>query len=464
MIPSRAEILICGAGIAGVATAYELAVRRGRRGIVLVDAGEPLALTSSRGTEAFRTWWPAPAAAPYADAMVRLIAHSVERLEELAGHDQARFGLSHRGYAFLTARPQRIEAFERTARQAETLGAGRLRRDPATDAAGDRGTADGADLITDPGEIRRRLPWVAPDAAALLHVRRAGWLDSRRLGRWLLARAVERGVTVVRDRMLAIDRDGGRVRAVRLAAGGRVEVGDLVLACGPGTPAAGERLGLDLPLVNRPHGKLVLDDRLGALPRDAPLVIWSDPLRLDWSAEERRRLAADPATAYLLGELPAGVHARPRGEREVLVLWGYGGEAMTLPEDRAGGDPPAWSRFPRFHPLFAEVVLRGLARAVPAFAAYRGQTAEHGTVDGGYYCKAPDNRPLIGPLPVAGAWVVGGLSGFGIMASQGAAGLLADHLAGGSLPAWAPAFHPGRFDDPEYRRKLAGWDPAEGEL
>lgn len=463
MSPSQAEILICGAGIAGVSAAYELAVRRGRRGVVLVDAGEPLALTSSRGTEAYRTWWPAPPTAPYPDAMVRLTRRSVERLEELAAEDAERFGLTRRGYAFLSARSEGGRAFERTAEQAAALGAGSLRRDPGPDET-DRPAA-GGDLVTDPAALRRRLPWVSPDAVALLHVRRAGWLDSLRLGRWLLARAEAAGVTVVRGRMAAVEVRGGRVRTARLAGGQTIETGELVLACGPGSPAAGRLLGLELPLSNRPHGKLTLDDRAAALPRDAPLIIWSDPVRLDWSADERRRLAADPATAYLLDELPAGVHARPRGEREVLVLWSYGGEAMAIDERGTADERGAsWSRFPRFHPLFAEVVVRGLARAVPGFAAYRGHAAEHGTVDGGYYCQAPDNRPLIGPLPVAGAWALAGLSGFGIMTSQGAAELLADHLDGGRLPGWAAAFHPDRFDDAGYRRKLADWDPAEGEL
>jgi glycine/D-amino acid oxidase-like deaminating enzyme len=47
---SRAEVVICGAGMAGIAAAY-LAVRRGVLGVVLVDRGEPLALANSRRTE-----------------------------------------------------------------------------------------------------------------------------------------------------------------------------------------------------------------------------------------------------------------------------------------------------------------------------------------------------------------------------------------------------------------------------
>ena len=37
MAGTSAEVVICGAGIAGVAAAYHLAVRRGVRGVVVVD-------------------------------------------------------------------------------------------------------------------------------------------------------------------------------------------------------------------------------------------------------------------------------------------------------------------------------------------------------------------------------------------------------------------------------------------
>jgi glycine/D-amino acid oxidase-like deaminating enzyme len=60
--------------------------------------------------------------------------------------------------------------------------------------------------------------------------------------------------------------------------------------------------------------------------------------------------------------------------------------------------------------------------------------------------------------------VLGALSGFGIMASQGAAELLAAHLTGAPTPRWAAAFHPARFEDPDYRRRLAEWDPSAAEL
>ena len=71
-------------------------------------------------------------------------------------------------------------------------------------------------------------------------------------------------------------------------------------------------------------------------------------------------------------------------------------------------------------------------------------------VDGGDYAKTPENRPLVGPLPVAGAYVNAPCSGFGIMGACAGGELLAARAGGRVLPDYAAAFQPGRFDDPGY--------------
>ena len=93
---------------------------------------------------------------------------------------------------------------------------------------------------------------------------------------------------------------------------------------------------------------------------------------------------------------------------------------------------------PSFDPDYPEIIIRGLARMIPALSVYCGQGGDV-YVDGGYYCKARDNRPLIGPLPIDGAYVVGALSGYGVMGSQAAGELLAAHVTEISLPDYAPA-------------------------
>ena len=65
------------------------------------------------------------------------------------------------------------------------------------------------------------------------------------------------------------------------------------------------------------------------------------------------------------------------------------------------------------------------------------------SVDGGYYTQTEDNMPLVGPICVGwgeggervnvpGAFMCGGLSGYGIMASHGVGELVAEHVVNGT--------------------------------
>jgi len=74
-----------------------------------------------------------------------------------------------------------------------------------------------------------------------------------------------------------------------------------------------------------------------------------------------------------------------------------------------------------------------------------------------YYTKTRKNRPLVGPMGVDGAYVIGGLSGHGIMSACGAGELLAAHVTGEALPSYAPAFALSRYEDGEYMKQLEGW-------
>src|SRR3954467_6708796 len=95
---STAEIVICGAGMAGLSAAYHLAVRNGVRGVVVVDEREPLTLTSDKGTQGYRNWWPGPD-----DTMLRYVSRSIDLMEEISDETGNLFRLNRRGYLFVTA-------------------------------------------------------------------------------------------------------------------------------------------------------------------------------------------------------------------------------------------------------------------------------------------------------------------------------------------------------------------------
>jgi glycine/D-amino acid oxidase-like deaminating enzyme len=452
MTGTSAEVVICGAGIAGVAAAYHLAVRRGVRGVVLVDERPPLTLTSDKSAECYRNWWPGPG-----DDMVAVMNRSIDLLEELARESGNVFRLNRRGYLFATAEPGRVAAFARAAEEAAALGAGPVRLHATASSHYQPSTPEGfdpllrgTDIITEPSVIRRDYPWLAADTVALLHARRCGWFSGQQLGMYLLERARARGVRLVEGRVERIDTVGGRVRGVDVGApGGTQTIGTqrAVIAAGPLLKDTGRLLGLDLPLFCELHAKIAFNDTLRAMPRGAPMTLWADPMAITWSPEERIDLAASARHRRLVEELPPGAHGRPEGAGEstaVLGIWTYDVEPVE----------PLFP--PAFDPAYQEVVLRGLARMIPAMAPYLDRMPRC-FVDGGYYTKTRENRFLAGPLPVEGAYVIGALSGYGMMASNGAADLLADYIAERPLPPYAPAFRLDRYDDPAYAKLLESW-------
>lgn len=436
--------------MAGVSAAYHLAVRRGVRNIVLVDERPPLSLTSDKSTECYRNWWPGPG-----DAMVSLINRSIDIIEELARESGNIFHLNRRGYLFVTADPARIPVFKAAAEEAAALGAGPVRyhtgspNDPPYQPAppqGFEGQPTGADIITDQNLIRKYFPYLSERTVAVLHARRCGWLSAQQLGMYMLERARERGVKLLQATVTGVDVRDNRVEAVHLD-GQTILTQNLVIAAGPFTKRVAQMVGVDLPIFCERHAKIAFHDHLRLVGREAPLLIWSDPQTLSWSEEERALLAETEETRWLLAELPSGPHLRPEGGQDstvVLILWTYD---MTPVEPVI---PPT------FDPRHPEVVLRGVAAMVPELKAYLQRLPQF-TVDGGYYAKTRENRPLIGPLPVKGAYVIGALSGFGIMASPGAGDLLAAHITGGALPHYAPAFLLERYEDPAYQALLENW-------
>lgn len=93
---------------------------------------------------------------------------------------------------------------------------------------------------------------------------------------------------------------------------------------------------------------------------------------------------------------------------------------------------------------------------IPGLKDYFGR-APKPFVDGGYYTKTRENRPLVGPLGVEGSWVIGALSGFGLMASLACGELLAAHISRNDLPPYAPWFLVERYEDQKYKELLHNW-------
>lgn len=452
-----ADVVICGAGIAGIAAAHALTVRHGMRNVVLVDPEPPLTLTSDKSTEAYRNWWPGPD-----DAMVRLMNRSIDLLESWAEASSNRFLLNRRGYVYATANAARAEQFLAEGALAAAQGAGPLRvyRTPheasayqPSDATGFHGHPVGADLFLNAEAIRERFPWLAADIVGVLHARRCGWFSGQQLGMLLLEEAKAAGATLIAGRVGEVEQAGGRVHGVRIdrpdGTSQRVETRVFVNAAGPYARSVGALVEAELPLFSEAHYKIAIEDSHGVVDRSTGLVILDDAQSFDWSDDERAELAADETTRWLTMDMPAGIHLRPEGygaSRTVLMLWDYhSAHRFDAPEFPMPDDP-----------LYPELVLRGMTRLAPGLSVYL-ERLPHAYVDGGYYTKTIENRPLIGPCGVDGAYVIAALSGFGLMAAPAAAELLAQQITGASRPDYESAFLLSRYSDPVYQSRLARW-------
>ncbi len=449
---SSPKIVICGAGIAGIAAAYHLAVENGCDHVVLIEAENPLSLTSDKSTEAYRNWWPDPDW-----AMTAFMNRSIDLLEVIAHQSGNRINLNRRGYLFASADPDKVTWLHAKAQLAERHGSGPVRvhdsqnntYQPAADHGFDT-KLTGADIITDKALIRQHFPYLAPETCVVGHARRAGWLSAQQLGMVMLEAARQHGVQLIKGRMSEIETRAGQVHKVQIEQpGGRrsIEATHLVLTAGPMLKSVASGIGIDLPIYGERHQKISFTDASGAVPRNAPMLIWLDSQRLPWSDDERALLAAHDATRWLTEPFPSGVHGRPDGgatSTTLLMLFNYESRAseivFPLPEDTT----------------YAEIALRGMSTMVPALKTGIDKGGRP-YIDGGYYIKTKENRPLIGPTQVGGVYVSGAYSGFGIMAACAGGELIARHLLGGELPLYAPAFLLSRYQDPAYLALLKHW-------
>jgi glycine/D-amino acid oxidase-like deaminating enzyme len=449
---SSPRIVICGAGIAGISAAYYLALEQRWDNVVIVEQEHPLSLTSGISTEAYRNWWPGPDR-----AITAFMNRSIDLIEGIARATRNRINLNRRGYLFATADPTKVSMLPELAAMAEAQGGGPARiHETAWSSympSPERGfdlPCIGADVLINTGLVRRYFPYLTLNTLGVVHARRAGWLSAQQLGMIMLEAARERGVRLLRGRVVGVDLRGGRICSVHVEHQGErqlLEATHLLLAAGPMLKEIAQLIGVELPIVAERHLKVSLPDTHGVLPPGAPMLIWLDEQYLPWNDDERFALNEDKETQWLLQKFPHGVHGRPDGSgatTTLIILFNHNSRQTEI-------------AFPvPVEPHYAEIALRAMSTMVPAVRAYIGKGARP-YVDGGYYIKTRENRPLIGPLPVQGAYVSGAFSGFGVMASCAGGELVARHMMQAALPDYAPAFLLSRYQDADYCASLDDW-------
>ena len=450
------DIVICGAGIAGVSTAYQLAVKHQVKNIILVDPLPPLTMTSDKSTECYRNWWPGPG-----NDMVRLMNRSIDLIDQLHQEAPGRLPMNRRGYVYASADPHTAEKMVADAKENSGLGVGPLRihrgspDDPIYTPFSEHSIFDapeGIDILLDANLIHKHFPHLTEKTVAVLHARRCGWFSAQQFGMYMLEKAKESGVQLINGRVEDVSVENNKVTAVRIKGkdgAQRVSTRAFVNAAGPLQKNVGQMMNVDIPVFTELHLKVAFNDPQQIIPRDMPLTIWNDPVRLSWSDEEREFLAESEDTRWLLEEMPAGVHGRAESE-SCLLQWDYRTHVtepvFPIPVDE----------------MFPEIALRGMVNVIPGLAVYLDKLPRP-SVDGGYYTRTQENRPLIGPLPIDGAYMLGGVGGFGMQIACGASDLLAAHITNSELPDYAPAFLFTRYQDPDYKKLLDNWG-ASGQI
>jgi glycine/D-amino acid oxidase-like deaminating enzyme len=447
----NSNTIICGAGIAGIATAFVLVNDYGLENITLIDERPPLTLTSAKSSECYRNWWPGPGT-----EMVELMNRSIERLEEIAIECGNRFHMNQQGYLYVTSTEDGINLLKAFAIEASELGAGEIRlhkenldgyqkKVPFSDDSGF--VNKGADLILGIELIQKLFPYLSNNVKAVLHVRKAGWLSAQQLGMHLLDVAKKKGVSIINDRVSAVKENRNHISGVVLASGISLECDIFVNASGPMLAEVGEMLGETIPVSNSIHLKSIIEDSDEIVSRDAPLIINADAQKIVWSKNDIDLLNSDEETNWLTETLPSGAHFRPEGgddAKSLLILWD-------------AKDQPSEANFPvAINQFVSEIALRGLTPIVPKLGQYL-ERMNKPIIDGGYYTHTEENRPIASPTNVNGSYVIGALSGYGIMASMGVAELVAAYITGSELPKYAPAFRLDRYQNKQYREKLSNW-------
>ena len=365
------DVAVAGGGLIGLATAWR-AAQRGLSVTVVDDSPGTGASAAAAGMLA-----PVTEAGYREEALLRLGLASVQRWPAFAADVEAASGTP---VGLRTAGTLVVGFDEDDVRELTALHAFQT----------ELGLA--AERLT-PRESRRREPSLTPRVRGGLLVAGDHSVDGRALHAALLRAAEDTGVRLVRDRVTALQVDGGRAAGLETAGGASVVAGSVVLALGahsgrlPGVP----------PLPVRPVKGQIL------------------------------RLAG--ATDLLEGT----VRALVRGRQVYLVP--YAGDRLIVgatTEDR-GFDPTVTAG--GVHDLLHDAidVVPGISELelVETLAHWRPGT--------------PDNAPLLGPGPLPGLVLATGHHRNGVLLTPVTAEVTAELLATGTLPELAAPFTADRF-------------------
>lgn len=425
----------------GIATAYYLKKLSPDTSVLLVDASEPMALTSAQSGENYRNWWPHPVMTAFTD-------HSIDLMEDLARQTDNLINMNRRGYLLTTRSDNSDKLMEELVYGYSQLHDNDIRvHDKAAekdklsyrkpDSSRWESAPSGVDVINDQALIRECFPYFDQSIKTLVHIRRAGAISAQQVGQYMLQSFKQASGKLINADVSGIDVNNGfEIHAEQSNISIKAE--RIVNAAGPFIKEIAAMLSVELPVHNTLQQKIAFEDSAKAIPRQMPFSIDLDAQYIDWTDEERELLAESGEHEWLTRELPGAIHCRPEG----------GDKGSWLKLGWAFNNSPAEPvRTPELMDAFPEIVLRGAARLNPKLKQYYAKLPAARHHYGGYYTLTDENWPLIGAMETEGSFVVGAMSGFGTMAACAAGELCAQTMQALDLPDYASALSPSRYNN-----------------
>ena len=352
---TSADVVIVGGGLTGASIAYHL-TRRGAGKVLLLERDLLGSGSTSRNAGGIRLQFSS-------EVNVRLSQRSLPRIVAFKDEMGVDPQLRQVGYLFLITAEGDVAPFERSLALWSRLGVPARRLDAAA--------------------VHELFPELrVDDVRFATFCAEDGYVDPSSLLMGYAARAREAGAELrERAKVTAIDREGGRVVAVRVG-DERIACGTVVNAAGAWAREVGALVGLDLP-ISPLRRQIFVTGPIPGFDRDVPLTV-------------------EFATGFYF-------HRESEG-----VLMG-----MADPADKPGFDDSVnWDFLPT-------LVERALAR-LPLL-----ERATVKTGWAGFYEDTPDKHPILGRVDeVPGFVCAAGFSGHGVMHAPAAGELIAEVVCG----------------------------------
>lgn len=421
-MPVNHTIVICGAGIAGVATAYYLLKKGKDIKVILVDKNQPLSFTTSKSGENFRDYWPQK-------NMRQLISDSIILMKELRTlYGNEAFEMVYSGYNFVSHDSN----------------------NPIFGENIEESYNDYVEEITNTNIIQKNHPYLDKKIEKVVKIKNAGKIDVYALGSLLLREAKKMGLVQVEAEILDIEKMGSKFK-IKLNSDTIINADKVVIAAGPFINNIAKMLGFQFPISNTLQRKFIIPDPNNIIPKDMPFTIYADAQYLDWTSEEADFFASEEKYKWLLNKFPGGLHIKPDAAG-IKMGWAFQTKQIL----------PTWET-PNFD-FFPQVVLKGASRFIPELSKYENNIPTPLIEYAGYYTRTNENWPLIGHTKLENVFVIGALAGYGTMGACASGKLCSSYvLEATDLPEYADYFHPSRYENEAIKKEMNALN-SDGQL